>query len=124
MHDRSLKQQVLASGRAALNRRHLLGLGAAGVASAIAARPGLGTINHTLLTLEAARALSLEVAAVVLTPWPDAPSDMERSNRETIERLGAAEVATLPPIARADPALLAGAGSALPLDRWLAPASG
>ena len=41
MHDLTLKQQVLASGRAALNRRRLLGLGAAGLAGALAARPGL-----------------------------------------------------------------------------------
>jgi hypothetical protein len=32
----------------------------------IAAGPGLGTINHTLLTVEAARAVGLEVAGVVL----------------------------------------------------------
>ncbi|HEX4564877.1 MAG TPA: dethiobiotin synthase, partial [Solirubrobacteraceae bacterium] len=32
----------------------------------IAARPGLGTINHTLLTLRAARAAGLDVRAVVL----------------------------------------------------------
>ena len=37
---------------------------------AIAASPGLGTINHTLLTIEAVRAAGLEVGAVVLTPWP------------------------------------------------------
>ena len=37
----------------------------------VAASPGLGTINHTLLTIEAARAAGLEVAAVVLTPWPE-----------------------------------------------------
>ena len=36
----------------------------------IAASPGLGTINHTLLTIESARAAGLEVAVVVLTPWP------------------------------------------------------
>ena len=54
----------------------------------IAARPGLGTINHTLLTLEAARAVDLTVAAVVLTPWPEHPTPMEQSNRETIARLG------------------------------------
>ena len=36
----------------------------------VAASPGLGTINHTLLTIEAARAAGLEVAAVVLTPGP------------------------------------------------------
>ena len=41
MHDLTLKQQVLAYGRAALNRRRLLGLGAAGLAGAIAAHPGL-----------------------------------------------------------------------------------
>ena len=54
----------------------------------IAASPGLGTINHTLLTIEAARAAGLEVAAVVLTPWPEEPSEIERSNRETIAALG------------------------------------
>ena len=34
----------------------------------IAARPGLGTINHTLLTLEASRAAGLAVAGVVISP--------------------------------------------------------
>lgn len=67
-----------------------------GLPAAIAARPGLGTINHTLLTLEAARAAGLEVAAVVLTPWPAAPGTLERSNRETIERLGEVRVEVLP----------------------------
>ena len=62
----------------------------------IAARPGLGTINHSLLTLEAARAAGLEPRTVVLTPWPDEPSAMERSNRDTIAALGGVEVATLP----------------------------
>jgi dethiobiotin synthetase len=64
----------------------------------IAAPPGLGTINHTLLTIEAARAAGLEVLAVVLTPWPDEPAAIERSNRETIEALGGVAVETLPPL--------------------------
>ena len=85
----------------------------------IAARPGLGTINHTLLTLEAARHASLEVAAVVMTPWPADPTEVERSNRETIERLGNVPVSTLARIASASTELLAGAGAGLPLDRWL-----
>jgi dethiobiotin synthetase len=63
---------------------------------AIAAPPGLGTINHTLLTIEAARAAGLAVAAVVLTPWPDEPTAIERSNRETIAKLGGLEVEALP----------------------------
>ena len=45
---------------------------------------------------------------------------MERSNRETIARLGEVEVATLPPVARPGPELLAAAGADLPLERWLA----
>jgi dethiobiotin synthetase len=86
----------------------------------IAARPGLGTINHTLLTVEAARAGGLEVAAVVLTPWPEAPGSLERSNRQTIGRLGAVDVRTLAHVERPDPELLAAVTSGLPLEEWLA----
>jgi dethiobiotin synthetase len=70
----------------------------------IAASPGLGTINHTLLTIGAARAGGLEVAAVVLTPWPEQPSEVERSNRETIAALGEIEVQTLAWLDLTDPA--------------------
>jgi dethiobiotin synthetase len=66
--------------------------------------PGLGTINHTLLTLESARAAGLEVAAVVLTPWPEEQTEIEASNRETIATLGGAPVLILPPLDLAEPA--------------------
>jgi dethiobiotin synthetase len=89
-----------------------------GLPLVIAARPGLGTINHTLLTLEAARAAGLNVATVVLTPWPNEPGQLESSNRDTIARLGDVGVATLPPISRGTPELLARAGAGLPLDEW------
>ncbi len=69
----------------------------------IAAAPGLGTINHTLMTIECARAVGLEVAAVILTPWPADPSTVEASNRETLRRLGQARVEVLPRIDLADP---------------------
>jgi dethiobiotin synthetase len=62
----------------------------------IAAPPGLGTINHTLLTIEAAGAAGLRVERVVLTPWPDSPSPIEQSNRKTIAALGGVEISTLP----------------------------
>ncbi len=88
---------------------------ALGLPLLIAARPGLGTINHTLLTLEAARAWDLTVAAVVLTPWPEQPTAMEHSNRETIARLGEVAVWTLPEITSAAPDALATAGASLPL---------
>lgn len=64
----------------------------------VAASPGLGTINHTLLTLEAARGAGLTVAAVVLTPWPEEPTAIEQSNRETIATLGDVTVHLLPPL--------------------------
>jgi dethiobiotin synthetase len=92
---------------------------AVGLPLVVAAAPGLGTINHTLLTVETARAAGLSVAGVVLGPWPDQPNAMEADNRATIERLGGVETATLPRLRRGDPGLLAAAGAALPLDRWL-----
>lgn len=85
----------------------------------IAARPGLGTINHTLLSLEAARVAGLAVQAVVITPWPDEPSALERSNWETIAALGKVEVAGLPYVSDPDRAGLATAGKRLPWRRWL-----
>jgi dethiobiotin synthetase len=93
--------------------------GALGLPLLVAARPGLGTINHTLLTLEAARAAGLRVAAVVLTPWSAEPSVMEASNRATIERLGGVPVAGLPRAASSAPADLAAAAADLPLEAWL-----
>jgi dethiobiotin synthetase len=82
----------------------------------IAARTGLGTINHTLLTIEAARGAGLRVAGVVMTPWPASPEAIELSNRATVERLGGVPVSGLPPT---DPGSLAEAGAALPIDDWI-----
>jgi dethiobiotin synthetase len=67
-----------------------------GLPVVIVAAPGLGTINHTLLTIEAVRAAGLELDSVVLNRWPAQPSSLERSNLETIERLGRLPVLTLP----------------------------
>jgi dethiobiotin synthetase len=129
---------LLASARAAADRAELLiveGVGGLmvpltlgysvrdlarelGLPVVVVARPGLGTINHTLLTLEAARAVGLAVAGVVLTPWPADPSVMERSNEDSIRRLGGVSVSTLPVVPGPDPASLAAAGAVLPLDAW------
>lgn len=87
----------------------------------IAARPGLGTISHTLLTIECARRAGLDVRAVVLTPWPANPGAMHRSNRDTIAAVGGVEVATLPWVDTSGAAL---AARNLPVARWVAPAAG
>lgn len=90
-----------------------------GLPVVVAARPGLGTINHTLLTLEALRSAGLSVVGVVMTPWPEEPCAVERSNRDTVARLGGVEVATVSTLSSPEPAELAAAGRALPLARWL-----
>jgi dethiobiotin synthetase len=85
----------------------------------VAARPGLGTINHTLLTLEAARAARLDVRAVVLTPWPRRPSALQRSNRAVIARAGATAVEVLARVQAPERELLAAAAAQLPWRSWL-----
>jgi len=62
----------------------------------VVAPPGLGTINHTMLTVESARSVGLKVAAIVLNPWPAEPTAIEADNRETVANLSGAPVLTLP----------------------------
>jgi dethiobiotin synthetase len=88
-----------------------------GLPALIVAQPGLGTINHTLLTIEAARAAGLDPLGVVISPWPDEPSGLELSNRDAIAQLGNVDVWGLPRTTRDD---LAQAGEALPLEEWTA----
>jgi dethiobiotin synthase len=57
-----------------------------GLAAIVTARSGLGTINHTLLTLEALRRRRVELAGVVMVGDPNS------ENRDAIERFGAATV--------------------------------
>jgi dethiobiotin synthetase len=82
----------------------------------IVARPGLGTINHSLLSIEAARAADLDVVGVVLTPWPEEPGEIERSNLETIARVGRVPVHTLGEVYTGPPISPVGE---MPLDEWL-----
>ena len=85
----------------------------------IASHPALGAINHSLLTIEAARAAGLAVRAVVLSPWPAEPTVMQASNRRTIEALGGVEVVPFAEVPGFTVAELARAGQGLPYDRWL-----
>jgi dethiobiotin synthase len=73
-------------------------LAAAGLPCLLVALSGLGTINHTLLSLEALRSRGLDVAGVVMNGPPHA------ENRVAIERFGGvavvAEVAPIDPLDR------------------------
>lgn len=70
----------------------------------IVAPPGLGTINHTMLTVESARSVGLKAAATVLNPWPADPTPIEADNREVIEQLSGTPVLTLPQLDLTSPA--------------------
>ena len=52
----------------------------------VVARAGLGTINHSLLTIEAGLRDGLTVAAVVLSERPEDDPEMTQSNRAQIQR--------------------------------------
>jgi dethiobiotin synthetase len=68
----------------------------------VVARSGLGTINHTLLTLEALHARSLRVAGVMMIGEPNA------DNRAAIEKYGHVPVVgEMPFLTPLDPGLLA-----------------
>ena len=87
-----------------------------GLPVVVAARTGLGTINHALLTVEAARTAGLRVAGVVMTPWPARPEPIAVSNLATVTHLGGVQVSGLP---KTTPDRLADAGLALPMADWL-----
>lgn len=78
----------------------------------VVARGALGTVNHTLLTLEAAAARGLAVAGVVVSCGPAPLAPAEAANLGALRRaLGARLLAELPPLAdpaRADAADLVG----------------
>jgi len=69
----------------------------------VVAPPGLGSINHTLLTVDSARSVGLKVAAIVLNPWPESPTPIESDNRETIAAMSNVPVLTLPKLDLANP---------------------
>lgn len=66
----------------------------------VVARARLGTINHTLLTLEAARARGLEVFGVVISHAEGVVSEADAHNLESLRRrLGSLLLGEIPPLA-------------------------
>ena len=74
----------------------------------VVVRAGLGTLNHTALTLEALAAHDVSCAGVVIGTWPSQPGPAETSNREALGRLAPVRAALpagagqLPPSAFGD----------------------
>lgn len=59
-------------------------------------RPALGTLNHTLLTLEALAARGVQVLGLVLGSWPPQPEFVHRSNREVLTSLSVPLLGVIP----------------------------
>ncbi|MEO5321147.1 dethiobiotin synthase [Arthrobacter sp. CC3] len=62
----------------------------------VVARPALGTLNHTALTLEALAARDLNVLGVVLGSWPGDPGFVHHSNRQVLGTLQVPFLGALP----------------------------
>ena len=58
----------------------------------VVTRAGLGTLNHTELTVRALRAASLEPAGLVIGAWPAEPALAERCNLEDLPRVSGVPV--------------------------------
>jgi dethiobiotin synthetase len=60
-----------------------------GAGLVVVTRPSLGTLNHTALTLEAARARGLPVDGLVISGWPAGPAGPGVTEQTNLERLSA-----------------------------------
>jgi len=69
-----------------------------GLPAVVVARAGLGTINHTLLTLQALRLAKVVIAGVVINRYPPGtPEIAEETNPRMIERWGRVPMLALAP---------------------------
>ena len=72
----------------------------------IVARSGLGTINHTLLTIEAMRSRQIPMAGVIFTDAEDADEVLVQDNMKTIAEIGRIEVLGRLPCCRGEKELI------------------
>ena len=70
----------------------------------IVAEAGLGTLNHTSLTLEALAAKGVSCAGLVIGSWPAQPGAAEKSNRDALAGLAPVRAALPAGVATLSPA--------------------
>jgi dethiobiotin synthetase len=68
-----------------------------GLPLTVVARAGLGTLNHTALTVAAARQAGIRVAGVIINRYPEKPSLAEETNPGVMEALTQAPILGLVP---------------------------
>jgi dethiobiotin synthetase len=70
-----------------------------GMPVVIVARPGLGTINHTLLTIDAVRGAGLQIAGVVISGYDAMDAGIaEETVADVIAEWGGVEVLSIVPL--------------------------
>lgn len=74
-----------------------------GLPAVVVARAGLGTINHTLLTINALRSAGVAVAGVAINRYPAAPDLAEKTNPSALEKWAGVPVLCLVPEAPMPP---------------------
>jgi dethiobiotin synthetase len=68
-----------------------------GLPIAVVARPDLGTVNHTLLTVFCARTMGLKVKGVIVNRYPEAPGEAQSYAPHMIDSLSGAQLLGLFP---------------------------
>jgi dethiobiotin synthetase len=86
----------------------------------VVARPDLGTINHTLLTLAALRSAGATIAGVVINRYPtDTPDAAQETNPRVIEKWGKVRLLCVTPNESVPPAQVpAGVAAAVETVDW------
>jgi len=82
--------------------------------------PGLGTLNHTTLTLEALAAHRVPCAGLVIGAWPAVPGVAESDNRDELARLADLRAALPAGSGSAAPEVFEGISAAAFDGRWIA----
>lgn len=85
----------------------------------IVAKAGLGTINHTCLTIEHAKLKDIALVGVIINGYPDKPSLAEKNNPEMIEKISNLPIISLIPHIEAQEQLIEKASNAIDLDQIL-----
>jgi dethiobiotin synthetase len=80
----------------------------------IICRAGLGTLNHTELTIEALDRRGIAIHGLVIGSWPRHPTDIDTSNRDHLSSHGVPLIGIIPEAA----GTLTGAEFATSTDGW------
>ena len=86
--------------------------GAVGLSAVVVCRPGTGTLNHAVLTVDQLRARHVDIVGIVVCRFPSAPTIVEAANMAELERITRYPLVGVIPETSLDPAPFAEAASA------------